>query len=110
MWCDESGERAEGKRKFSSQLKERGFESRRSGPNGSYEWHGLKLLNYWKFAICRKTEVTEPKVPINAGESEPRGVIGNSGSESSESSVGDPMEAYDRLVEERVAGLKEGNP
>src|SRR5215210_4975916 len=36
LWCEEGGERPEGKRKFSSRLKERGYESRRSGANGSY--------------------------------------------------------------------------
>jgi putative DNA primase/helicase len=86
-WCEESGEYAEGKRKFNSQLKERGFESRRSGPNGSYEWHGVKLLNYWKSAICRKTELTEPKVPISASDNDPRGFLGTKGSEGSVSSV-----------------------
>ncbi len=85
VWCEESGERSEGKRKFSGRLKERGFESRRSGPNGSYEWHGLKLLNFWKAAVCRETEVTELKVPINSRKSESREVIG---ALSSVSSVG----------------------
>ena len=89
VWCEEGGERAEGKRKFSTQLKERGFESRRSGPNGSYEWQKLQLLNFWKSAICRKTEPTEEKVSINGSETEPRGFIGNKGSESSVGSVDD---------------------
>jgi putative DNA primase/helicase len=89
MWAEENGERSEGKRKFSTQLKERGFESRRSGPNGSYEWQELQLLNFWKAAICRKTELTEAKVTINGSENEPRGVIGKKGSEGSVSSVDD---------------------
>ena len=44
-WCEEGGERAETRRKFNARLKERGqFESRRSGPGGANEWHGLRLL------------------------------------------------------------------
>ena len=44
-WCEEGGERAETRRKFNARLKERGrFEARRSGPGGSNEWHGLRLL------------------------------------------------------------------
>jgi P4 family phage/plasmid primase-like protien len=87
LWCEDSGERPEGKRKFSSQLKERDYESRRSGANGSYEWQGIALLNFWKAAICRKTEPTEAKVPISNSESSSREDIGNFGSEGSEGSV-----------------------
>jgi putative DNA primase/helicase len=44
-WCAEGGERPETGRKFNARLKERGrFEGRRSGPGGSNEWHGLRLL------------------------------------------------------------------
>lgn len=44
-WCEEGGEKPETRRKFNARLKERGqFTDRRSGPGGSYEWHGLKLL------------------------------------------------------------------
>jgi putative DNA primase/helicase len=44
-WCEDGGERAETRRKFNARLKERGgFEARRSGPGGSNEWHGLRLL------------------------------------------------------------------
>jgi P4 family phage/plasmid primase-like protien len=46
-WCEEGGERAETRRKFNARLKERGqFESRRSGPGGANEWHGLRLLKH----------------------------------------------------------------
>jgi putative DNA primase/helicase len=74
FWCEDGGERPEGKRKFSSRLKERGFESRRSGANGSYEWQGIELLNFWKAAICRKTEPSEVEVPIDASDTTSRGV------------------------------------
>jgi putative DNA primase/helicase len=88
LWCDENGERYETQRRFAGQLKDRGtFERRRSGPNGSYQWHGLRLLNLWKAAICRKTEPTEPKVTINSSKNTPRGEIGNKGSEGSEGSA-----------------------
>ncbi|PLS82670.1 MAG: DNA primase, partial [Actinobacteria bacterium] len=44
-WCEEGGEKPETRRKFNARLKERGqFIDRRSGPGGSYEWHGLQLL------------------------------------------------------------------
>ena len=44
-WCEEGGEKPETRRKFNARLKERGqFTDRRSGPGGSYEWHGLQLL------------------------------------------------------------------
>ncbi len=44
-WCADGGEKAETRRKFNARLKERGqFTDRRSGPGGSYEWHGLQLL------------------------------------------------------------------
>jgi P4 family phage/plasmid primase-like protien len=44
-WCEEGGEKPETRRKFNARLKERGrFDDRRSGPGGSYEWHGLRLL------------------------------------------------------------------
>ena len=44
-WCAEGGEKSETRRKFNARLKERGtFTDRRSGPGGSHEWHGLKLL------------------------------------------------------------------
>jgi putative DNA primase/helicase len=44
-WCEEGGEKSETRRKFNARLKERGpFAGRRSGPGGSYEWHGLRLL------------------------------------------------------------------
>jgi phage/plasmid-associated DNA primase len=45
QWCEAGGERSETRRKFNARLKERGrFTDRRSGPNGSTEWHGLELL------------------------------------------------------------------
>src|SRR5215216_2850706 len=44
-WCEEGGEKPETRRKFNARLKERGsFTDRRSGPGGSYQWHGLRLL------------------------------------------------------------------
>jgi putative DNA primase/helicase len=44
-WCEEGGEKPETRRKFNARLKERGrFADRRSGPGGSNEWHGLRLL------------------------------------------------------------------
>jgi putative DNA primase/helicase len=108
LWCEETGERHETQRKFVSQLNERGrFERKRSGPNGTYEWHGLQLLNYWKSAICRKTEVTEPKLTIDSPEKtsrEENDTLGSVGS------VGSVTDDYNKLVEERMAGLEADCP
>lgn len=88
LWCEENGEHYEKQRKFSNRLNQRGeFERRRSGPNGSYEWHGLQLLNYWKSAICRKTEPTEAKITMNGSKPDPREDMGNFGSDGSEGSA-----------------------
>jgi putative DNA primase/helicase len=104
LWCEETGERYETQRRFVSQLNDRDrFERKRSGPNGTYQWHGLQLLNYWKSAICRKTEVTEPKLTINSPEKTSREenvTLGSVGS------VGSVTDDYNRLVEERMAGLE----
>ena len=108
LWSEETGERHETQRKFVSQLNERcRFERKRSGPNGTYEWHGLQLLNYWKSAICRKTEVTEPKLTIDSPEKtsrEENDTLGSVGS------VGSVTDDYNKLVEERMAGLEADCP
>jgi putative DNA primase/helicase len=104
LWCGETGERHETQRKFVSQLNERGrFERKRSGASGTYEWHGLQLLNHWKAAICRKTEVTEPKLDINSSKNTPREENGTLGSVGS---VGSVTDRYNQLVEERMSGLE----
>jgi hypothetical protein len=72
-----------GRRASASGRGANGGERRRSGPNGSYEWHGLGLLNLWKLRISRETEPTEPKVTINSSKNGPREEIGNKGSEGS---------------------------
>ena len=43
IWAESAGERAVSQRMLGSLLKERGFESRRSGSSGGYEWHGISL-------------------------------------------------------------------
>lgn len=42
-WAEEVGEAVLSQRKLGTLLGERGFESRRSGKGGKYEWHGLGL-------------------------------------------------------------------
>jgi P4 family phage/plasmid primase-like protien len=61
-WCEDGGERAETRRKFNARLKERGrFEARRSGPGGSNEWHGLRLLKKQSSGFAGKLKQhTEP--------------------------------------------------
>jgi putative DNA primase/helicase len=43
-WCEANGEHAEKQKSFGMRLTERGFERRRSAPDGGYEWHGIGLL------------------------------------------------------------------
>ena len=42
-WCEANGERTMTQRSLGMQLKEKGFESRRSGSDGSTFWHGIAL-------------------------------------------------------------------
>lgn len=42
-WAEEQGEFAMSRRRVGDYLRGRGFETRRSGANGGYEWHGLSL-------------------------------------------------------------------
>lgn len=42
-WCEANGERSITQRILGMRLKEKGFENRRSGANGSSVWHGLSL-------------------------------------------------------------------
>ncbi len=49
-WCEANDEKAEKIKSFTNRLKECGFNSRRTGKNGSVEWHGIGL---------RTDEVTE---------------------------------------------------
>ena len=54
-WCEDGGEKPETRRKFNARLKERGrFTDRRSGPGGSNEWHGLRLLKKENSAFAGK--------------------------------------------------------
>lgn len=57
-WCEANGERYDQQRVFASGLAERGFESRRSGPRGAVEWHGLGLRDDPQSPL--PTEPTEP--------------------------------------------------
>lgn len=42
-WCHENGEYALGNKMFTGKLRERGFESKRSGAGGNTVWHGLAV-------------------------------------------------------------------
>jgi putative DNA primase/helicase len=76
-WCVEGGEKAETRRKFNARLKERGaFTDRRSGPGGSYEWHGLRLLKKQNVEFAGKlkqgsqNDYTEPVSASRSGNGE----------------------------------------
>ena len=75
-WCEDGGERAETRRKFNARLKERGrFEARRSGPGGSNEWHGLRLLKKQSSGFAGKLKQRSErdyKRPENASSRENR--------------------------------------
>ena len=43
VWCTENGEQTRTQTDFSRDLVERGFEKRRSGASGSFQYHGLRL-------------------------------------------------------------------
>jgi putative DNA primase/helicase len=106
LWCGENGERPETQRKFGSRLTERGgFERYRGGADGGHRWRGAELLTYWERAICRDSDPSDVKVPINAKKSAPRGVNGNSTSEGSEGSV--TAEQATRIREAVREGMSE---
>jgi putative DNA primase/helicase len=42
-WCEENGDFALGQKAFRGKLQERGIEGRRSGRDGSIEWHGVRM-------------------------------------------------------------------
>ena len=43
-WCSSASEKPESPKAFTIQMNAHGFTTKRSGPNGEYEWHGLKLI------------------------------------------------------------------
>ena len=67
-WCADGGEKPESRRKFNARLKERGnFTDRRSGPGGSYEWHGLELLKKQNAGFAGKLK-DRPESDYNSSE------------------------------------------
>ncbi len=42
-WAEQHGEFVKDSREFSTHMEERGYEKKRSGPNGSTRWHGIGL-------------------------------------------------------------------
>lgn len=82
-WCSDSGEREVPRRQLTKKLEERGYPSKRSGPNGAREYHALRLLTFWKSRFCRETDTTDSKVTINNSKNNLREDIGKSASEAS---------------------------
>lgn len=83
-WAKKNGEERITRRVLTKQLAERGYEAKRSGPNGSREYHGLRLLTFWKSGICRETDGTDAKVTINSPNKNPREGNSKIASEASE--------------------------
>jgi putative DNA primase/helicase len=87
-WCKDTGETQVKQRRFGGQLTERGtFERYRGGKSGGHRWRGVDLLTLWKARICRDSDPTDVKNPMNASNINPRGENGNLGSEGSEGSA-----------------------
>ena len=86
-WCEDGGERAETRRKFNARLKERGrFEARRSGPGGSNEWRGLRLLKKQSSGFAGKLK-QRPENDYNRPENTPSRENGKNSFSSSVTSV-----------------------
>ena len=45
MWCRENGDYPLGQKLFNAKMTERGFNVKRSGANGSRDWHGIGLVD-----------------------------------------------------------------
>ena len=102
-WCVEGGERPETQRKFNARLKERGqFEGRRSGPEGSNEWHGLRLLKKESSDFAGKLKQSSEKSHNSLGKVTTR-ENGQNHFSSSVSSVEPPTEEQERKIRELVA-------
>jgi P4 family phage/plasmid primase-like protien len=101
-WCEEGGERAETRRKFNARLKERGsFETRRSGPGGANEWHGLRLLKKQSGPFAGKLKQRTEK-DYKRSENTPSRENGESNFSSSVTSVDDLSEEQERKIRKRV--------
>jgi P4 family phage/plasmid primase-like protien len=108
-WCSDSGEREVTRRQLTKKLEERGYPSKRSGPNGAREYHGLRLLTFWKSRICRETDTTDSKVTINGSKNAPRENIGKNASGASvrQSNVSDGPVSHNARPEDGAIPLVE---
>ncbi len=101
-WCEDGGERAETRRKFNARLKERRrFEARRSGPGGSNEWHGLRLLKKQSSGFAGKLKQRTEK-DYNRSENTPSRENGKNNFSSSVTSVDDLSEEQEQRIRKRV--------
>ena len=101
-WCVEGGERPETGRKFNARLKERGrFEGRRSGPGGSNEWHGLRLLKNQNPDFAGKLKQRSENT-YNQPENTPSRDNGQNNFSSSVASVEGPTEAQNEQIRQLV--------
>jgi putative DNA primase/helicase len=107
-WCEEGGEKPETRRKFNARLKERGqFTDRRSGPGGSYEWHGLQLLKKENVRFAGKLK-EHSQNDYNGLVSSSRSVDSTNNFSSSVTSV-EPTEEQRRSIAEQMRqGTAEG--
>jgi phage/plasmid-associated DNA primase len=101
-WCAEGGERPETGRKFNARLKERGrFEARRSGPGGSNEWHGLRLLKKQTPDFAGKLK-QDSEISYNDSENISSRDKGTNSFSASVASVGGPTDDQERRIRELV--------
>ena len=107
-WCAEGGERPETQRKFNARLKERGqFEGRRSGPGGSNEWHGVRLLKKETGDFAGKLKERSEK-DHNSSEKASTRENGQNRFSSSVASVEPPTEGQEQRIRElRGKGFSE---
>ena len=107
-WCEEGGEKPETRRKFNARLKERGkFIDRRSGPGGSYEWHGLRLLKKQNMSFAGKLK-NRSADDYNGLVSDSRSSNGQNNFSSSVTSVETPSDAAAPSVGEDRVPLSTG--
>jgi putative DNA primase/helicase len=132
-WCKENGEKPESQRRFGGRLRERGYESGRittGARKGAVEWYGIGLASGPEGSpggegTCERFtgknpsksptnthadseggEQSEPEISINGLENTPRGNNSEKGSLHSLGSPSADASAYEKLVEERMAGLE----
>jgi putative DNA primase/helicase len=109
-WCKDTGEAQVKQRRFGGQLTERGaFERYRGGKSGGHRWRGLDLLTLWKPRICRDSDPTDVKNPMNARKNklrEDNRDLGSEGSEGSANPVSQELEPGESATVEQLQRIR----